>query len=153
MITGPPNESRLKQSRETLNRRNTICKIIHSFLRKWGVSLRIFLWIKSNVYLGWVLITSYRKRSSKYFKYNQNMRDYSKCVPLFHYFEHLQAIHPSFVIITKPLSSKIGGIFCEGLKWMSEVFKIEAQKEFWKLAIFSKSSKHFIIELAHGKLY
>ena len=29
---------------------------------------------------------------------------------------HLQAIDPSFVTITKPLSNKIGETFCKGLK-------------------------------------
>ena len=34
----------------------------------------------------------------------------------FHFLKHLQAIDPSFVTITKPLSNKIGETFCEELK-------------------------------------
>ena len=34
----------------------------------------------------------------------------------FPFLKHLQAIDPSFATITKPLSNKIGGAFCDGLK-------------------------------------
>ena len=36
--------------------------------------------------------------------------------PASRYLKHLQAIYPSFVTITEPLSNKWGETFCEGLK-------------------------------------
>ena len=39
------------------------------------------------------------------------------------FLKHLHAIDPSFVTITKPLSNKIGGTFCEGLKYMCKFFE------------------------------
>ena len=59
--------------------------------------------------------------------------------------KHLQVIDISFLTITKPLTNKEGETFCERLKWMRKLYKINGQK---KPVIFSKSSKHFITELA-----
>ena len=42
---------------------------------------------------------------------------------LFYFLKYLQAIDPSFVTITKPLSNKIGETLYEGLKWMCTVFE------------------------------
>ena len=42
------------------------------------------------------------------------------------------------------INNKIGEMFCEGLKWMYKPFEIDEQKDFWKLVIFSKSSKHYV---------
>ena len=58
-----------------------------------------------------------------------------------------------FVTITTPLSTKIGETFCEGLKWMCKLFEKNGQKDSWKPVNFSKSRKHFIIELALGNSY
>ena len=63
------------------------------------------------------------------------------------YLKHLQAIDPSFVTITKPLSNKRGETFCEGLKLMWKLFEI-MDKRFCKTFHFLKFSKHFIIKLA-----
>ena len=73
--------------------------------------------------------------------------------PPFLYLKDLQAIDPSFVTIIKLSSNEIRETFCEGLKWMYKLFEIYAWQDFWKLAVFSISSKHFIIELAQGNLH
>ena len=49
--------------------------------------------------------------------------------------KHSQAIDPSFVTITKPLSNKIEETFCEGLKWICKFFEIKGQKTFKNLVI------------------
>ena len=49
--------------------------------------------------------------------------------------------------------NKRGETFCEGLKWVCKLFEINGQKDFQKPAIFSKSSKHFVKELAQGNSY
>ena len=50
--------------------------------------------------------------------------------PQFPYLEHLQAIDSSLVTITKSLSNKSGGTFCEWLKWICKPFEINGQKDF-----------------------
>ena len=87
----------------------------------------------------------------------------------------LQAINPSFVTITKLSSSEKWKTFCEGLRWMWKLSEINycvksvqiqkklriwtfftqwnTQQDFWKLIIFSITSKHFIIELAQRNSY
>ena len=59
-----------------------------------------------------------------------------------------QAIDPSFVTIPKPWSNKREETFCEWLKRMCKLFKINGQKAFKEPLIFSKSYKHFVKELA-----
>ena len=81
------------------------------------------------------------------------MRDWSEHSPKFPYIKCLQAIDLSFVTITEQLSNKIGETFCEGLKLTCKLFEIDRQIDFPKPVIFSKSFKHFIIELAHRYLY
>ena len=49
---------------------------------------------------------------------------------MFPYLKHLQAVEPSFVNITKTLSSKIGETFCEGLKLMCKLFEIDRENFF-----------------------
>ena len=66
--------------------------------------------------------------------------------PPFPYLKHLQAIEPSF--LTKLSSNEIRETY-EGPKLLCKLFEINAQQDFWKLIIFSISSKHFI-EPAHG---
>ena len=56
------------------------------------------------------------KRYLKYFKYEQKTQYQSEYPLIFTFLKHLQAIDPSIVTITKPLSNKIGEAFCEGLK-------------------------------------
>ena len=67
----------------------------------------------------------YDSQYLKYLRYAQN-----EYTPTFRYSEHLQAIDPSFVTITKQLDNKIGETFCEGLKCMCKVFEIYGQKYF-----------------------
>ena len=62
--------------------------------------------------------------------------------PPFLYLKHLQAIDPSFETITKPLSNR------SRIEINVETFRDNGQKDFAKPFISSKSSKHFIIELA-----
>ena len=73
--------------------------------------------------------------------------------PYISFLKQLKAVHPSFVTITKPLGNKIGKAFYPGLKWMCKCFEKNGQKDSWKPVILSKSSKHFIIELALGNSY
>ena len=70
---------------------------------------------------------------------------------MFLYLKHLHAADSSFGTIIKSFSKNIEETFCEGWKWMSKLFDIGEKKKFFqKPLIFSKSSKHFIIELAQG---
>ena len=62
----------------------------------------------------------------------------------------MQAIDYSFVTIIKPINNKIGKTSPEGLKCVNFPRKMD-KKRLQKPAIFSKPSKHFIIELAQGK--
>ena len=50
--------------------------------------------------------------------------------PKFPYLKHLQAIDPSFVTITKPLSNKILQTCCKGLKIMRKCLEIDGRKGF-----------------------
>ena len=98
---------------------------------KW-VSLSIFLWTQSN--LNW------RKKSRLYF----NDFSWQWCLKCFKYarlewmtplppvscLKIFQAIHSSFVTITKPLNNKRGEAFCKELKWMCKLFEINGQKDF-----------------------
>ena len=58
----------------------------------------------------------YGERYLKYFKYERNTQYKSEYPLTFPFLKYLQAIDPSFVTITKPLSNKICETFCEGLK-------------------------------------
>ena len=69
----------------------------------------------------------------------------------FPFLKHLQTIDPSFAIITKPLSNKIGKSFCKGLKWKSKLFDKNGQNDSQKPVIFSKA--FIIIELALRNSY
>ena len=53
----------------------------------------------------------------------------------------------------QPWSNEIGETFCKGLKWMFKLFDMNWQKFFRKTIIFSKFSKHFIIEIVQGNSY
>ena len=88
----------------------------------------------------------------KYSNCERNMRDWSEWFPVFPYLKHLQAVEPSFVNITKTLSSKIGETFCEALKLMCKRFEIDQENFFWKPGILPKSSKHFTVKYAKGNL-
>ena len=50
------------------------------------------------------------------FKYERHVGDYSEYTRTFPYLKHLQAIGPSFVIMTRTLSNKVAKIFCKELK-------------------------------------
>ena len=71
----------------------------------------------------------------------------------FLFLKHLQTIDSSIVTITKPLSDKIGETICKGLKRVCKLFEKNGQKDLKKSVIFSKISRHFILELALGNSY
>ena len=58
------------------------------------------------------------------------MRDWSEYPPMFLILKHLQAMNPSFVIITKSLRNKTGETLCERWKCMCKLFEINGQKDF-----------------------
>ena len=62
------------------------------------------------------------------------------------YLKHLQAIGPSFVIVTKPLNNKVGNIFCKGLSWNQCIdFSRSMDKEIFENLLFSQNSINFLL--------
>ena len=123
---------------------------------RW-VSLNIFPWTRSNLNL------EIKKRLNfndflwqPIFEIFQIWTKYAileQIFPYIFFFETFPSNQPFICItITKPLSSKTGKTFCEGLKWMCKLFEKNGQR-LQKPVIFWKSCKHFTIELVLGNSY
>ena len=148
---------------QTWNRRNTIYNICH-----WNNALRLSFCFSKVVYLydlqvsiakhfsvgsikskfgnkekSWILmILTNDVWNILNINETCNIRVNSPSVSLF---ETFASNWPSFVTITKPLNNKKGERFCEGLKWMCKLFKINGQKVFKNLS-FSRNPLKILLK-------
>ena len=152
-------------TKETRNRRNTICNI---FLQ--NTALRSLLCVPNLVFLcpfKWVSLIFFRGFNqiwisklkgwikvqfdyflgliiSEIFQIWTKYARLERISIMFPYLKHLQAIDPSFITITKPLSNKIIQTFDEGLEWIWKFFEINGQKNF-KNVPFSWNSLNILL--------